>query len=249
LISHPSYADLLVSVAKEHGYSEKDFGLERILLGGEILTSSAKQRIGDFFNSEVHEVYNCSELIPVSGAMCHQGNLHFGEEARVEVLDYETLEEVAPNEKGFLCVTPFYPLRQGTLLLRYAPGDIVKRIDGCSCGLGGSVTSNVCGKFDPLLMKSGIDRRMLLEAVEKVPDVSLPLRVNLCDEEGDLALHLCVSSKSENTVDAVHSSLEKLGLKQTKLFLHLPGERFSHYPNRSELQEDTFHSLRREGVL
>ncbi len=249
IISYPSYVESLVRTGKEQGYSAEDFGVERIILVGEILTKNAKKRMEDFFNCEVHETYNCSELIPIAGVVCPEGNLHFSGDGQIEVVDLETFEEVAPGEEGLLCVTPFYPIRQGTLLLRYTPGDIVKKIDGCDCGLGGQVTSNICGKYDPVLMKYGINRRSLMEALESAPEVFLPLRASLVDDEDKAVLHICVSAKNDNIVDAIYHELGKLGLKDVELVLHLPDEPFSHYPNRCEMLEYTYHHLRRKGLL
>ena len=249
LISHPSYVDLLARVGKELGYSAKDFRLERIMLGGEILSSAARQRIKNFFNSEIHEFYNCSELLPVSGIVCPEGNLHFRGEMQTEVLDPETFEEVSAGAEGLLCITPFYPSREGTLLLRYTPGDVVKKVDGCNCNFGGSVMSNICGKFDPALMKYKINRRNLVNALEIIPGVLLPLQFTLIADNKQRILHLGVSNKDDDVIDVAHSSLEKLGLKDVNVILHLPDERFPHYPNRSEMLEHTFHSLRFERAL
>ena len=249
LLSYPSYVDSLVRVAKEAGYSGRDFGLERIVLVGEILTPSARNRMMDFFECEIREVYNCSELIPVTGMVCPEGNLHLGGDGEIEVVDPESFEQVSVGEEGLLCVTPFYPLRQGTLLLRYTPGDVVKRINGCACNLGGPVTSNICGKFDPLLMRHGINRRKLAEVLEDIPGVFVPLHFTLMNDDAKSVLHLRVSSKNDDVSETAYSRLEKLGVKDVDIVLHLPDERFHHYPTRNEMLENTFHSLRAEGAL
>ncbi|MEZ4621690.1 MAG: hypothetical protein R2867_40165 [Caldilineaceae bacterium] len=73
LLTYPSYLGKLVTAGLRLGYSPADFGLERIMLGGEIVTDGLKRRCRALFgNVIIEESYGISEAYPlhhfVSGA-------------------------------------------------------------------------------------------------------------------------------------------------------------------------------------
>src|SRR5260370_288550 len=109
-------------------FGPADFGLERISVGGEIVTQGLKQRAERLFGSvRWLEGLGMTETWPVGGRLCEAGHLHF--EVSQGLIEVQPLSGTAPaeaGEAGTLVVTPFAPYRETTLLLRYDTQDVVQ---------------------------------------------------------------------------------------------------------------------------
>jgi len=78
LATYPSYLGELVECGLEAGYGPADFGLLRILLGGEIATEGLKRRCRRLFGAvQLTETYGLTELVPFGATECADGHLHF----------------------------------------------------------------------------------------------------------------------------------------------------------------------------
>jgi phenylacetate-CoA ligase len=184
LSTYPSYLGQLIQTARELGYGPKDFGLERIFVGGELVTHGLRERARLVFgdNVELVENYAMTELLPMGGSLCSEQHLHF-ETAHglLEVLDPDTGAPAAAGEPGTLVATPFPPFRETTLLLRYDTQDVVRPIVrplGCSLRHSPTATSNLLGKLGLAVRhRDGWTfPRDVLEALEGAKDVPLPAR-------------------------------------------------------------------------
>jgi phenylacetate-coenzyme A ligase PaaK-like adenylate-forming protein len=118
---YPSYLGELVECARRLGYRPADFGLERMFVGGEIVTAGLKARCRELFGAvEFVEGYGMTEPWPLGGALCATGHLHFEpSQGLLEVLNVATGAPAQPGEAGTLVLTPFPPFRETTLVLRY----------------------------------------------------------------------------------------------------------------------------------
>jgi hypothetical protein len=150
------------------GCRPADFGLERISVGGEVVTAGLKARAQRLFGQvRFDEGYALTETWPFGGTVCEAGHLHFeptrvllevlrldgGGAAALEALGApdtpETLEAPAgPGEPGRLVVTPLPPYREATVVLRYDTEDVVWPLPGpLACSQRHvPATTNVWGK-------------------------------------------------------------------------------------------------------
>lgn len=132
LFTYPSYLGELITCGLRLGYRPGDFGLKRILLGGEIVTGSLKRRCQRLFGQvQLIENFGMTEIWPFGGHLCPEGHLHFDvSQGLLEVIDPVTGAPAQPGEAGTMVVTPFPPYRETTLLLRYDTQDMVRVISG-----------------------------------------------------------------------------------------------------------------------
>lgn len=114
------------------------------------------------FKKPISNLLGSSEAIPQGGSIgfpgnntkvCQYNNLHlFNGPHYVDVVKEEdnTIVPVKKGEKGLLVYTTI--AREGTIYLKYAPGDeatLVKDESVCECGLRSKVISNVNRIDDP----------------------------------------------------------------------------------------------------
>jgi phenylacetate-CoA ligase len=118
---YPSYLGEVVEAGLRLGYQPADFGLERILVGGEVVTAGLKERCQRLFGAVTFlEGYAMTETIPFGGSPCSEGHLHFeASHGLREVIDPETARPAGVGEVGTIVATPFAPYRETTILLRY----------------------------------------------------------------------------------------------------------------------------------
>src|SRR5256884_479565 len=128
LYTYPSYLGELVESGSAQGYRPTDFGLERVYVGGEVVTEGLKARSQQLFGAArvLEGGYGMTELWPFGGQFCEHGHLHFEvSQGLVEVYNGETGAPALPGEAGTIVATPFFPYRETTLLLRYNTEDMV----------------------------------------------------------------------------------------------------------------------------
>ena len=103
-----SYLSALVATAEREGWSPGDFGLEAIQTGGEVLTDALRSRAREVLGAPARSAYLMSEIVPVGGARCTEGHLHYPQEfGHVELLDPLTLQPAAPGQIATIVATPF----------------------------------------------------------------------------------------------------------------------------------------------
>jgi phenylacetate-CoA ligase len=174
LCTYPSYLGELVTLGELLGYRPGDFGLERVLTGGELVTQGLRARCQRVFGPiEVVEGFGMTEIYPLGGRLCPDGHLHFEpSQGLIEVVG------LAGCDAGTLVATPFLPYRETTLLLRYDTEDVVQPLaDTACCRLRHlPATSNLLGK---LRLSVRHDRgwtfpRDVLEPLESIEVLPLP---------------------------------------------------------------------------
>jgi phenylacetate-coenzyme A ligase PaaK-like adenylate-forming protein len=193
---YPSYLGELVTTGLRQGYRPADFGVERILSGGEIVTAGLKMRCQQLFDAvQFVEGYGMTEPWPFGGTLCAEGHLHF-EPAHglLEVLNPRTSAPARAGEVGTLVLTPFPPFRETTIVLRYDTQDAVRALDGpLSCALRHMpATSNLLGKLRLAVQhdRGWIFPREVLEALEGIEEVALPARCGFWAVPGGVAVEV-----------------------------------------------------------
>ncbi len=145
----PTYALRLAEVAAEEGIDLGAAQVRKILTAGEPggCVAATRGRIEQAWKtSQVVDHHGMTEVGPVSFECPEQaGVLHVIENSYIaEIVNPETGKPVGSEQEGELVLTPLG--RDGSPLLRYRTGDLVKKIERTPC---------VCGRFD-LALDGGI---------------------------------------------------------------------------------------------
>jgi phenylacetate-coenzyme A ligase PaaK-like adenylate-forming protein len=225
LTTYPSYLGQLVEAGLRLGYRPADFGLERISVGGEVVTAGLKSRAKRLFGPVTYlEGYGMTELWPLGATRCEAGHLHHEpQRGLLEVLDPETRAVAAPGAVGTLVGTPFAPFRETTLVLRYDTEDLVRAVAGpLTCRLHQlPATSDMLGKR-PLAVRHAwgwTTPRDVLEALEALEAVPLPARCGFRSAPGGVAVEVLVRQATPAVRAAVGDSLERHGVPLCELRL------------------------------
>jgi len=198
LTGNPSYLGLLVEWGLAHGWRPEQFGLERMHLGGEVITEGLRRRIQLLFGPvEVRQSYALTELVPFNGQQCGQGHVHFEPTSGLaEVVDPESGEVVAPGELGTIVATPFRPYRDTTVLLRFDTGDAVRALsEKPDCELRNlPATGPLLGKLHNAVRHADgwTFTRDIAEALEAVDGVPLPARYGYSAVPGGVSVEVAV---------------------------------------------------------
>jgi phenylacetate-coenzyme A ligase PaaK-like adenylate-forming protein len=245
----PSYLGELVSTGRRLGYAPSDFGLERVLVGGEVLTEGLQRRARELFGPlEFIENYLMTELAPFGASLCDQGHLHFEPVVGLlEVLDLDATRPAVPGEPGVVVATPLPPFRDATILLRYNTEDVVRVLAGpFTCDLPRvPATSNLLGK---LRLAARHDHgwtfvRQVAEALEAVDGVPLPARFGFRAVPGGVAIE-AVARDDSQTRPAIETGLEEQGVPVAGLRIVDHHDRLSDpVPLRCDLKEGSFSGL------
>jgi phenylacetate-CoA ligase len=248
LMTYPSHLGELVERGPALGYGPADFGLERIVVGGELVTDGLKAHARRLFGEvQFDEGYGMTEIWPLGGTRCTGGHLHFEPaQGMVEVIDPETVGPAGPGQVGTIVATPFPPYRQTTLLLRYDTEDVVRPLaDAPSCELRHlPATGHLLGK---LRLAARHEHgwtfpRHVLEALEAVDDVPLPARCGFWAAPGGVAVEVLARTDSGESRRRIERGLEEHGVPVRALNLVRHSRQLRRpLPLRCDLREVTFH--------
>jgi hypothetical protein len=248
LYTYPSYLGELVECGLALGYRPTDFGLERIYVGGEVVTAGLKARSQQLFGAArvLEGGYGMTEIWPFGGQFCEDGHLHFEvSQGLVEVYNAETAAPALPGEAGTIVATPFFPYRETTLLLRYNTEDVVRQLPvPPTCTLRHlPATSPLLGK---LALSVRHERgwtypRQVAEALEALDEVPLPARYGFWAVPGGVAVEVVVRQSSPQVRSRIETSLQAGGVPLQELHLRdEPSQLQRPIPLRGDLREHTF---------
>jgi phenylacetate-coenzyme A ligase PaaK-like adenylate-forming protein len=247
LMTYPSYLGMLLQSAQREGYAPEQFGLKRIILGGEIVTAGIKRRWQNWFGElEIGEGYGISETWPFGATRCEQGRLHFDPtQGLMEVTDPDTGRPAEPGEVGALVLTPFVPYRESVVLLRYNTQDLVQVLDSlCTCSLQHMpATSHLLGKYAlSVRHKAGwVCPRHILEAIEGIDGLPLPARCGFWVEGNGVAVEVVVPQPTQVLRSQIGDSLEANGVPVHALHLVTDAAELRYpLPWRGDLREASF---------
>lgn len=238
-----SYLAALVAAAESGGWQSRDFGLESIQAGGEVLSDALRWRAREVLGAEVASIYSATETAPVVAAACRQGHLHHAADfGHVELLNPQTFEPARPGEIATLVVTPYVPYRDCTFVLRYVTNDLVWVLDEApACELAGlPASSAIVGRFSGLSSLL-VPTRAILELLEGERAVPLPARYSLADDPAGPVLHVVAGCTSRALAGRLEERAACLAPGLAGIVLHedaagLP----SRVPLRCDLVEHSF---------
>lgn len=247
LYTYPSYLGQLVEAGLRLGYRPVDFGLEKIIVGGELVSQGLKTRACQLFGEVSYlEGYGMTEIWPVGGRLCEEGHLHFEpSQGLIEIYNPLTHALALPGEFGTVIATPFSPYRETTLLLRYDTGDVVRKLAQTpACSLKAlPATGKLQGKLKLAVSHDTgwIYPRQIIEALEAVEEIPLPARFGMWKVAGGLAVEVVTTNQTPEVRRKLETSLaqwevpvRELHLVQTQSQLQQP------YPLRCDLRESNF---------
>jgi phenylacetate-coenzyme A ligase PaaK-like adenylate-forming protein len=247
LLTYPSYLGRLVEAGIQLGMTPADFGLARIILGGEMVSAGIKRRCQALFGPVIiQEGYGITETWPLGATQCEAGHLHFEpSHGLLEVLDPETGQAARPGEMGALVLTPFAPYRESVVLLRYDTQDLVRVLDGpCTCSLRHlPATSQLLGKrhLSVRTTTGWVTPRAVVEAIEALDEIPLPARCGFWSQDGGVAVEVATPQNTKCLQQQVEQSLLAHGVpvRSLRLVAH-PAELKQPLPWRGDLHEQTF---------
>jgi phenylacetate-coenzyme A ligase PaaK-like adenylate-forming protein len=246
--TYPSYLGMLVEEGLRQGLGPRAFGLERIAVGGEVVTAGLQRRARRLFGEHVafDTGYAMTETYPFAGMPCEAGHLHFEpSQGLIEVLDPETGKPAAPGDLGTLVVTPLPPFRETTLLLRYDTHDLVRALDGPpTCERSAlPATGDLLGKRRLAVRHAAgwTTPRDLLEVLESVETVPLPARFGFWAEGDGVVIEAVVRDEGWTSRAEIERGLAERGVPLRELRLvDDPAALRRPYPLRGDLRELSF---------
>ncbi len=159
LVCTPSYALNIAEVAKDHGIAPGSLNLKYAHMGGEPWTEDMRKSIEEDLQVQAFNNYGLSEVIGpgVSGECAARNGMHIQEDHFiVECIDSDTLQPVAPGERGELVFTSLTKEAMG--IIRYRTRDIATlTYEPCVCGRTTARMSRVVGRTDDMLIIRGVN--------------------------------------------------------------------------------------------
>ena len=245
---YPSYLGELIETGRTLGYGPADFGIQRLLVGGEVTSAGLLERSRALFGDvTIEQGYGMTEIWPVGGTLCEQGHLHFEPAlGLVETVDPETGRTSAPNAVASLVVTPFAPFRETTLVIRYDTEDLVAPLapGARTCSMKAlPATGGLLGKKRlSVRHPSGWTcPRHVLDALEALDEVPLPARCGFWRAGDGVGIEVVARSDTAQVRGRVADALETQGVPLRSLQLHTdPAALRQPLPLRADLREVTF---------
>jgi len=251
LYTYPSYLGKLLEKGLALGYGPQDFGLERIIVGGEVSSPGIQQRSEALFGPVTFsEGYGISEVWPFGGAYCEAGHLHFDPlRGLMEIIDPETAKPVQPGQAGTLVLTPFLPYRESSVLLRFDTGDMVRNlVNSCTCSLSQNpAASALLGKqrFCVHTEFGWFGPRDILQILEPNIAIPLPVRFSLFGTADGLRLEIAVREAKTTLHREITAQLQSAGIPVGILKLVTDPDYLEHpLPWRGDLHEGSFSTIK-----
>jgi phenylacetate-CoA ligase len=159
LVCTPSYALLLADAIQEMGINVNSLSLKYGLFGAEPWSEGMRQEIQERLKIIATDNFGLSEVIGpgVAGECLERKGLHINEDHfLVEVVNPDTLEPVAPGERGEMVITSL--TKEAFPVIRYRTRDLTSIIsDPCACGRKFNRMSRVTGRTDDMLIIKGVN--------------------------------------------------------------------------------------------
>lgn len=200
------------------GIPISEFKLKRGVFGAEPWSDSMKERIEKMLNIKAYDIYGLSEISGPGVSICcgDSFGLHVMEDFFYpEIVDTDTLQPLADNEKGELCFTTLN--KQGMPLIRYRTRDIsALNHDVCPfCGRGLVRMKRVFGRSDDMLIIRGVNvfPSQIETVLLNIPEVIGSHYKIIVDRVGVLdTMEIQVEISEANITDEV-KSIEKSNLR------------------------------------
>lgn len=214
LVGTPSYMLYLGEAVREQGEDPANIGVRFLLTAGEPGPSipATRKRIEDLWGgARILDFYGCTEVAPAPLAYTcdHEAqqrgrpiDMHLTEDLYIaEVLDPESLEPVAPGERGIMVCTNLWSESQ--CMLRYRIGDYLTVTDEtCACGrTHRRVVGGFVGRPDDMVKVRGVVvfPSTIESLVRQIPNLTNEFMLVLSKGEGGLD-ELTVQAEADDSV-------------------------------------------------
>ncbi|MDL2221634.1 phenylacetate--CoA ligase [Parabacteroides sp. OttesenSCG-928-N08] len=155
----PSYALYLAETIRESGIPLEEFQLRIGVFGAEPWTENMRRELEEKLNIKAFDIYGLTEICgPGVGGECEcQSGTHLWEDHFFpEIVDPNTLQPVAPGEKGELVFTTL--TKEGMPMIRYRTRDLTSlNYEKCDCGRTAVRMSRILGRSDDMLIIRGVN--------------------------------------------------------------------------------------------
>ncbi len=189
VISSPSYMTTLTQRAEKAGYRRS---VDKIMLGGEILTEEQKARFQDYWSATILDSYGTTEMGGAQSLMLPGCDAFYLNDLHLysEIVDPETGQPADEGELVFTTLT-----REAMPFLRYRSGDRVRWAE-CEGGLPFR-TVQLLGRLDDLLVVGDMNLygSVVADAVTDIPGAEGRVRIRVEREEMVDRLTLLVEGK------------------------------------------------------
>lgn len=152
IIGYANYMLRIAEVAKDMGIDPKQFGVKKLLCGGEMWSEGRRRVLEETYNAHAYDIFGLMEISigPGVAAECEEHNgLHVWENYfLVEIVDPQTGESLGLGEQGELVITAFE--KDAHPIIRYKTGDVGKivSVEKCSCGRTNIRIGRIIGRTD-----------------------------------------------------------------------------------------------------
>ncbi len=155
----PSYALYLAETIRDEGLSMDEFKLKVGIFGAEPWTENMRKELEEKLHIKAYDIYGLTEICgPGVGGecKCQQGTHLWEDHFFPEIIDPQTLEPVAPGQRGELVFTTL--TKEGMPMIRYRTRDLTSLHDGnCPCGRTAVRMSRILGRSDDMLIIRGVN--------------------------------------------------------------------------------------------
>lgn len=155
----PSYALHLAEVMDKCGIKKEDLKLRVGFFGAEPWTWGIRRELEAKFGIKAIDIYGLTEMSgPGVGGECqYQDGTHVMEDMFYpEIINPDTLEPVAPGERGELVFTSL--CKEAMPILRYRTRDLTHLIyEKCRCGRTSVRLGKILGRSDDMLIIRGVN--------------------------------------------------------------------------------------------
>jgi len=160
LVSTPTYALHLAEVAEKMGIDpKKDLKVRIGLFGGEAFSEDYRKEIQKRWGMLATDNYGLSEAggPGYSGECTYICGQHIAEDFYItEIINPDTLQPVAPGEKGEVVITALG--KEAIPVIRYRTKDISSiTYDPCVCGRTTARLSKITGRSDDMMVIRGVN--------------------------------------------------------------------------------------------
>ncbi|PZX04652.1 phenylacetate-CoA ligase [Psychrobacillus insolitus] len=217
LLCTPSYALHLAEVAEKLGVDLKNSSIEKIITAGEPGGSvpSTRAQIESLWGAKLYDHVGMTEMGAYGYSCNEQKGLHVNEaQFIVEVINSETLEHVAPGERGELVLTNLG--RLGYPMIRYCTGDAVV-YDPTPCACGNKflfLPGGIVGRADDMVIIRGVNiYPSSIEAIVREFDAIKEFRIVYYTEHEMDQLKLQIEGPEEVVITLAKLLRNRIGLR------------------------------------
>ncbi len=213
----PSFLAMIGEEAKNGGIDPRgNLKLELGIFSAEPLPDSLRKSLGDTFGILARQLFGTADLGTVARECPEERGMHIEESMIMEIIDPNTLEQVAPGEEGEITCT--MPHKLASPIIRFRTGDAtILSEEKCSCGRTSPKLRRILGRVDQLVKVKGmfVHPVNIKSVVEKHPDLG---NYEVLVDRPHLSDVLTIRIEFEGTGKSLSKNLEKAKKELEKEF-------------------------------